>query len=149
MGTPLAPSARVAGFRAPLLVVDQRVVLPFAGLNTVAPVKLEPVSKLPQGYQQACNVKERLVHVDLMFITDHQSPEVSDPGDAPFDLPSMLVTSQLASVLCGRLAAVGLVRTDQVDAALLEPLPKRIGIGGPVVDQTLWILSGPAASTRH
>ena len=96
-------------------------------------------------------MEERLVDTDVMFIADHQSPEVRDPGDAPFHLPTPLVPSELPSVLRRRSAAVGLVRADQLDAPPLEPLAQRVGIGGPVVDQPRGLLAGPASSPgdRH
>jgi hypothetical protein len=94
-------------------------------------------------------MKERLVHVDVMFITNHQSPEVSDPSDTAFHFPSTPVTPKLASILGWRLAAIGLVRTDQIDATPLEPLTQRIGIGRAIVDQPLGIFSGPPAATWY
>jgi hypothetical protein len=94
-------------------------------------------------------VEERLVDADPMFIARHQSPEVRDPCDSAFHLPPTLVSSQLAAVLCRRLAAIGLMRADQVDAAPLEPFAQRIGIGRSVVDQTLGLFPGPAAASGH
>ena len=80
-------------------------------------------------------MKERLVDADLMFVSNHQSAEVCDPGDGAFHLPSPLVASQFASILCRRLTAVGLVRADQIDAAFVQATPQWIRIGGFVVDQ--------------
>jgi hypothetical protein len=84
-----------------------------------------------------------------MFIANHQSPEVGDPCDASFHLPSTFVPAQLSSILRRRLLSIALVRTDQFDATPLESLTQRIGIGGFVVDQPLGVFAWPATTTRH
>ncbi len=93
-------------------------------------------------------MEERLVDVDLMFITNDQSSEVSHPGDAAFHLPTPLVPSQFAAILGRRLATIGLMRTDQVDAPFLQTGAQWIGVGGLVVDQPSRILPWSAASSR-
>jgi hypothetical protein len=93
-------------------------------------------------------MEERLVDIDFMFVANDQSPEVSDPGDAPFHLPAAFVSPQLASILRRRFAAIGFVRTDQVNASFFQPLSQRIGVGGLVIDQSGGVLAGPAASPR-
>jgi hypothetical protein len=94
-------------------------------------------------------VEEGLVDADLMFVADHQSPEVAHPGDASFHLPASLVPSQFSSILCRRLFSVRLVRTNQIDAALLQPPAQRIGIGGLVVDQPFGVAPRSASPSRH
>lgn len=71
-------------------------------------------------------MEERLVDVDFMFIPHNQPSEVADPGDAPFHLPASLVPSQLASILRRRFAAVGFVRTDQLDPSFLQAAAQRV-----------------------
>lgn len=91
-------------------------------------------------------MEERLIDVDFMFITNHQSSEVSHPGDVPFHLPSPLVPPQLAVVLRGRLAAIDLVRADQLDPTPLQSFTQRVGIGRLVVNQPRGVLSRPATT---
>lgn len=91
-------------------------------------------------------MKERSANADLMFIANHQSPKVCDPGDASFHLPAALVSPQLPPVLGRRLDAVGLVRADQVDASPLQPFSQRIRIGDVIVDQPLRLAPGTAAT---
>jgi hypothetical protein len=110
---------------------------------------LEAVSKLPQDDEKARDVEERLVDADLMFVADHQSPEVGYPGDAPFHLPATLVSPQLSSILGRRLFSVRLVRTNQIDATFLQPPAQRIGIGSFVVDQPPGIAPWPPSPSRH
>jgi len=93
-------------------------------------------------------MEESLVHPDVMFISNHESSEVSHPGDAAFNLPTPLVSSQLSPILRWQFATIAFVRADQFDASLLKPLAQRIGVGGLVVDQSPGIFAWPAASSR-
>lgn len=110
---------------------------------------LEPVSKLPDDDQDAGHVEKRLIDIDLMFISDHQSSEVSNPGDAAFHLPAALVSPQFSSVLRRRLHAVRLVRTNQIDTSPSQAFAQRIRVGRLVVDQSFGIFSWSATSSRH
>jgi len=96
-------------------------------------------------------MEERLVDVDLMFVTHDEPAEVGDPGDAPFHFPAMFVAAQLAPVLRGWLATVGFVWTNQIDAASGQSFSQRIGVGGLVVNQPRGIFPRPAAGSgdRH
>lgn len=84
-----------------------------------------------------------------MFIADYQPPEVTDPGDGAFHLPSPLVSPQFSTILGWRLATIGFVWTDQIDAPPLQTFAQRIGIGRLVVDQPRGIFSRSAPSPRH
>jgi hypothetical protein len=94
-------------------------------------------------------MEEGLIHRDVPLVADDQPAEVGDPGDAPLHFPSTLIPSQFAPVLRWRLAAVGLVRTDQLDATPLQTLSQRIGVGGAIVDQPPGIFARPAATAGH
>ena len=93
-------------------------------------------------------MEERLVNTDFMFVSNDQSAEVAHPGNAPFHLPAALVSPQLPSILRRRLATVRLVRTNQVNASLLQSFSQRIGVGGLIINQPGRILAGPAMSPR-
>jgi len=91
-------------------------------------------------------MEEGSVNIDLMFITNDQSSEVAYPGDAAFHLPAVFVSPQRSPILRGRLFAVGFMRTDQLNAALLQTFAQRIGVGGLVIDQSSRIFAWPAAT---
>src|SRR5580698_3970858 len=57
----------------------------------------------------------------MIFITDHQSAEVEQPGKEPFDFPTASVTAQGTSVLGGH-AAVGFVGRNELGTVLLQQL---------------------------
>lgn len=88
------------------------------------------VSKLSQCNQEARDVGEGLIHLDLPLVTHHQPAGVADPGDAAFDFPAALVPPKLPAVPRRGLDPVGLVRADQVDATLLEPPTQRVAVRG-------------------
>lgn len=70
-------------------------------------------------------------------MTNLNSSEILQPGKQSFNLPASHVTTQWASILSSRLFAVGLVRSDQLDALLVQPLIQGIAIVGSVSDQSL------------
>src|ERR1700691_4829144 len=57
----------------------------------------------------------------MIFITDHQSAEVEQPGKEPFDFPTASVTAQGTSVLGGH-AAVGFVGRNELGTVILHQL---------------------------
>lgn len=59
------------------------------------------------------------------------------PADRTFNLPSLEITSETASVLSGRLLSVLAMRTDQLDPSPGKTLPKRIAISSHIVNQPL------------
>lgn len=87
---------------------------------------------------------------DLMVPTNDETPKVADPRKGAFNFPSSLVSTQLASILRLGLLAVATMGANQVNAASLESLPQRIGIGRAIIDQSLGILTRSASpGTRH
>jgi len=63
----------------------------------------------------------------LTTASDHQTAEVSQPNNESLHLPAALVSSKLSAILPGRFDAVAAMQADQLNAALGEPSPKRIG----------------------
>src|ERR1700733_15041992 len=94
-------------------------------------------------------MEESSVDIDLMFITNHQSSEVTDPGDAAFHFPASFISPQFSPILRRRLFPVGFMRTDQVNASLLQSFSQWIGVCGLVIDQPHRILAWPAATPGH
>jgi hypothetical protein len=91
-------------------------------------------------------MKEGSIHLDVSLVTNQESPEVAQPGEGSFDLPSSLVSAQLSAILKGRLTAIVPMRADQVDTSLFQPISQWIRICRLIVDQPLGFVSGPAAS---
>jgi hypothetical protein len=56
----------------------------------------------------------------MVFVTNHQTTEVLEPGEEPLDLPAFFIPAQGSAVLAGRLGAVVPVRRDQFDAPFLS-----------------------------
>src|ERR1700733_8222841 len=57
----------------------------------------------------------------MIFVTDHQSAKVEQPGKEPFDFPATHVTAQRSAVLC-RHTPVDFVERNQLRAVLLHEL---------------------------
>ena len=64
----------------------------------------------------------------MIFIPDHQPPEVAQLGEESLDLPPPLVPAQGAAILGGRFLPVAAVRSNHGDAQLAEASGKRVGI---------------------
>src|SRR5713101_5107168 len=75
-------------------------------------------------------------------MTNKESAELTEPGVGAFDDPAAFVSPELASVLVTPVLAVLPIRHDEVDAALLQPFAKRIGVVGPIGDHPLRLLPG-------
>lgn len=80
----------------------------------------------------------------MIFVTDHETTEVVQPGEQSLHLPSPLVATQRSAVLSGGLAAVVAVRRDQL-YALGSQLPiEAIAVISSVPDESLRGLFGEA-----
>ena len=73
----------------------------------------------------------------VILPTDHQTAKVMQPGKQTFDLPTAAIAAQFAAVLGARLAAIMLMRSNQLDALLLQFVIQRIAVVSPVADQPL------------
>jgi len=79
-------------------------------------------------------MKERAIDCERAVVAHNQASEVSQPGVGAFDNPSPPVTPQCATILrCGP-NAISLMRADQFDPALPQPLSQRVAIVGFVGD---------------
>ena len=100
------------------------------------------VSKLSQGDDDASDMKEGSKHLGMPLVTHDEASEVLRPGDRAFDFPAPFVAPQSSAILRFHFL-VRAIGADQLDPASLEPLPQRVAVGGPIVDETLGILARP------
>src|SRR5512143_2385333 len=82
-------------------------------------------------------MKKAKVIFRQMFIADGHSAEVLQPGKQALDLPSALVSPELASILGGRLAAIATMGSDQFDAPRSQMSVQRIAVTGAIPNQAL------------
>jgi hypothetical protein len=73
-------------------------------------------------------------------MTNEESAELSQPGVCAFDGPASFAAPELSAVLVSPVLAALAVGNDEVDAALLQPFPQRIGVVGAIGDHTFWPL---------
>jgi len=60
---------------------------------------LEAVSKIPEGNDQAGEVKKSAVDRDQSFVPHQQATKVAKPGKSSFDLPSLSIATKLSAIL--------------------------------------------------
>jgi hypothetical protein len=73
----------------------------------------------------------------VILPADDQTAKVMQPSKQTLDLPTAAVAAQLAAVLGVRLAAIMLMRSNPLDALLLQFVIQRIAVVGAVTDQPL------------
>lgn len=91
-------------------------------------------------------MEESLVDVEVSFVSDDETAEVTEPCVGAFDLPALAVTSEASTVLSWFADAVSFVWNDQFDPAFLQSSTKRIAVVGLVRDQPVRLLSRSAAA---
>src|ERR1700752_1640820 len=92
-------------------------------------------------------MKERPVDLERAVIAHDQAPSSPQPADGAFDDPATPIPSQCTTVLRRRANAILLVRADQFDPALAQPLSPRITVVGFVRNRSRWLLPWTAALT--
>src|SRR6202049_355515 len=88
-------------------------------------------------------MKERSINSKRAIMAHHQTPVIAQPADSAFDDPAASIAPQRATILCRRTNAILLVRADQFDAALPQPLSQRIAVVGFVGDHAHRLLPWP------
>ena len=78
----------------------------------------------------------------IELVPCNKSPEVLNPADGSFDLPSAFVSSKRSTVLSWRLFAVGFVRSDEFGSSFPQTQSQRIAVSSLVVNQ----LARPASN---
>ncbi len=91
-------------------------------------------------------MKKRQIQAGRAFVANHQMAERTQPGDCPLDDPSMLVSTELPTVLRGRLDSVLAMWADQVDALAGEFISKWVAVIGAVGNEAWRILSRTTAT---
>ena len=84
-----------------------------------------------------------------MLMANQQSAELTEPSVGPLHDPAAEIAPQLASIFVSPFLVVVPVRHDQVDAALLQALPQRVGIVSSVCYHALGLLPWAAFRSRH
>src|SRR6266571_5381722 len=75
-------------------------------------------------------MKERPIDLERAVIAHNQAPVIPQPADGTLDDPAAPIPPQRATILRGRTNAILLVRADQFDSALSQPLAQRIAVVG-------------------
>ncbi len=88
-------------------------------------------------------MKECLVNGQGPVVAHHESAEIAEPGDGAFHRPALSIATQPPAVLRRRLAAILLMRRDQLAAALRPLRTQRVAIVDAVGDQ----MQGPLPQT--
>ena len=81
-------------------------------------------------------MKESAIDMEVVFVTDEQTPEVAEPGEGALDLPAFAVATQRAAILGGRSPASLPVRANQLDVSPRQPGAQRIAVVGAIGDQS-------------
>src|SRR3954468_17172174 len=76
------------------------------------------------------------VMFDAAVPSGEHAPELVEPGKGAFDFPSSFVSAQRSSILGNGLLPVGLVRRNQLNAALCQPLIERITVVGAIPNKS-------------
>ena len=78
-------------------------------------------------------------HRNLAFVTNYQPAEIGNPGNCSFDFPAPFVSPKLSSVLPFWFCSISPMGANQFNSSVGQATPKRIGIGGLVINQPLGI----------
>jgi len=91
-------------------------------------------------------MKKSVIHSQVSFISDGQTPEISDPCNRAFHFPSPGISPKFSTVLSGRFNPVFPMRTNQIDPLFLQSFAQRVRVSGPIINQSLRFLAGAARS---
>ena len=98
---------------------------------------LEPISKSSEEDDEAGELDEAEEVLGMVLPADEDATLPLYPGEEAFDQPASHITAQPSSILRGRLAAIGAVRRDHLDAVVAQLLIERIAVIGAIADQIL------------
>lgn len=80
-------------------------------------------------------MEKSLIDREQFFVSDQQTPVVSDPGERSFNDPAFSVMSQLSAILKFRFPPILAVWTNQINLPFFKFFPKRITIVSKVCNQ--------------
>ncbi len=109
-------------------------------------MSLEAVSKVPEGKDEASEVKEALVKIEASFIANQETTEVAEMGEGALHFPASVIAPERSSVLELDFAAAAM-RADQLDAARGETFPEPLRIVSPVADEPGRPIARPTATS--
>ena len=91
-------------------------------------------------------MKECPVNNDFSFMSDEQTPVITEPGNCSFDYPAMAVTSKFSTILHTLFFAGATMWHDDLDTAFFESLAQFIRVIGLVGNQAFRIAFGAATT---
>lgn len=98
---------------------------------------LEAISKIPsEQNKHATEVDETQEICDVILVSHHQSAEVVQPGEEPFNLPASTIASQRPAVLSRAATTVTAMRRDQLNALVGELGVELVTVVGEISDQS-------------
>ena len=103
---------------------------------------------MSQGNPEAGDVEEGAVGGEQVLMTNQQATELPQPRIGPLHDPAAFIPPQFASILEAPTQVVLPIGCDQLNASLLQALPQRVRVVGPVGDYALRLLSRTAFSSR-
>lgn len=82
----------------------------------VLAIWLEPISKLPEEYDEASELDEAEEVLWVVLPSDQDAPLPLNPGEETFNEPPPCISAEPPTVLGWRSDAVGTMRSNQLDA---------------------------------
>jgi hypothetical protein len=82
-------------------------------------------------------MEKSFINIDNSFVSNNQTPIITDPRKGSFNLPPLFVSSELSSILKFRFLSIFSVWTYKLYFAILQFLAQSIAIISPITNQTL------------
>src|SRR4029077_6172386 len=100
-------------------------------------IRLEPISKSSEEDHEAGELYKAEEVLGVVLPADEDATLPLYPSEEPLDEPSPRVTALPSPILRGRLAAIGTMRRDHLNAVVSQLLIQRIAVMGVIADQIL------------
>jgi len=81
-------------------------------------------------------MKEAAIDAENAVLAHEEAAKVLQPGERALDFPAFFVAAQFASILPPPPLSIPAMRDQQFDSATLQPLPQRVGVIGPIRDDS-------------
>jgi len=95
-------------------------------------------------------MKKRTIHRNISIPADRQSAKIAQPRERLFRFIPPFLSPHLPSVIVFPFFVVAMVRTNQLDSLVGQPLTQLIAVIALVSNQPTWIPFGPpSARTRY
>ncbi len=119
------------------------------GFGYIRSICLEPISKSPEEHDEGGELDKPEKVLGVVLPADQDTALPLYPCEEAFDEPPSHVTSELSRILRGRLASVGAVRSDHLDAVLTQFFNQRIAVVGTVTNQSSWLRFDHVGKSKH